>query len=87
MRGRVAYLEVLRLAERAGRAQVREALVTVREVHPALGPEQLFHPGCRAVLAGPARPDDPDAGFLPSVARIPLSFARMPIAARAPVAM
>ncbi|MFD5462874.1 hypothetical protein ACFWIQ_08585 [Kitasatospora sp. NPDC127059] len=59
VRERVAYLAVLRVAEHAHRARVREALMTVREVHPSLNPEQLFYLGCRAILAG-LEPDLPD---------------------------
>ncbi|MFJ9847436.1 hypothetical protein ACIRYZ_44865 [Kitasatospora sp. NPDC101155] len=59
VRERVAYLAVLRVEEDADRAQVREALMTAREVHPSLNPEQLFYLGCRAVLAG-LEPDLPD---------------------------
>ncbi|MBD0689143.1 hypothetical protein BG452_25840 [Streptomyces sp. CBMA123] len=59
VRERVAYLALLRLEEHADRARVREALMTVREVHPSLTPEQLFHLGCRAILAG-LEPDLPD---------------------------
>ncbi|MFJ3221486.1 hypothetical protein ACIPLC_36905 [Kitasatospora sp. NPDC086801] len=63
MRERVAYLALLRVEEDTDRARVREALMTVREVHPSLNPEQLFYLCCRAVLAG-LEPDVPDGRTL-----------------------
>ncbi|MFE3504849.1 hypothetical protein [Kitasatospora sp. NPDC059160] len=56
VRKRVVYLALLRVAEVGDRVQVRDALRTARELHPALDHEQLFYLDCRAVLAG-AEPD------------------------------
>ncbi|MFF2079298.1 hypothetical protein ACFVXG_31660 [Kitasatospora sp. NPDC058162] len=60
VRERVVYLALLRVAEGGDRVQVSDALMTARELHPALDHEQLLYLHCRAVLAGL----EPDVGAL-----------------------